>query len=139
MKNLTCEILKAKEYQELWSNEKLVLFIKLWGHVDNSLRFDSDIESGEQWVRVFKNNTILGILGVSIPMLFLNEHCENSNGDYDFAKDVHVVKDKDFDANSWYIDLDIVELSVPEIIWHASLDAVNPECMSINDFWYATV
>ena len=45
----------------------------------------------------------------------------------------------DFDAYSWCIDLDIVKLSVPEIIWHASLDSVNPECMSINDFWFATV
>jgi len=79
MKNLTFEILKAKEYQETWSNEKLEQFIKLWGQVENSLKFDNDIESGEQWVRVFKNNAILGMLGVSVPILFLNEHCDISN------------------------------------------------------------
>lgn len=139
MRNLTCEIIKSKEYQKTWSKEKLELFIKLWGQVDNSVKFDCDIQSGEQWIRVFKDNVIVGMLGVNIPMLLLNELYESSNRNYNFIKDVHVVKVINFDANSWNIDLNIIKLAVPEIIWHASLDAVNPECMSINDFWYATV
>ena len=72
MKNLTYEILKIKKYQKTWSEEKLKLIIKLWGQLDNSLNFDNDIESGEQWVKILKNNNVIAMIGVGIPMLILN-------------------------------------------------------------------
>lgn len=139
MRNLTDEILKSKEYQKTWSKEKLDILIKLWGEEDGSLKFDCDIESGEQWISIFKNNTKLAMIGIKLPILFLNERCVNNIKEYDFIKEVHVVRDIDFDTNSWYINLDVIKHSVPELNWHASADAVNSECISINDFWYATI
>ena len=139
MRDLTNEILKSKRNQNTWSQEKLELLLKLWGQVDDSLKFDNDIESGELWVRVLKNSKVIGIIGVNIPLLIITDNYLNNSRNYDFFRDVHIVEDVDFNVNSWYIDLDTIKLSVPEITWRASQDAVNPECMSINDFWYATV
>lgn len=139
MRNLSEEILEAMKYQSNWSKEKLILFIKRWEKEDNTLWFDCDFEAGEQWVRVFKDDRMFGLLGVDLPILFLDTLCEGGNRNCDFFEDVHVVKDSDFDADIWKIDLDILKKAFPLIVWNASPDAVNPECMSINDFWYATV
>jgi hypothetical protein len=139
MRNLTVEIQEAMKCQSNWTKEKQILFIKRWEKEDNSLWFDCDVEAGEQWVRVFKDNCMFGLLGVDFPILFLDTLSEDGNRNYNFFEDVHVVKERDFDADIWKIDLEILKKALPGIVWNASQDAVNPERMSINDFWYATV
>lgn len=139
MRNLTDEILLSKKYLKDWSREKLEQIVKSWKLEDNALIFDNDPGSGELWVRVIKNNEVLCLLGVSLPLLIMSEKCEKFNLDDDLVKLVHVVSDTDFNEKSWEINLKIIEAFVPEINWHASLDAVNTKYFSMNDFWYATV
>ena len=135
MRNLTYEILKAKEYQKTWSKEKFEIIVETWRQADKFLVFDIDLD--EQWARILKDNSIIGFLGIKIPILFLNDYVNIYM--YNFNKDIHIIYDKNFDNKTWIIDLKKVNQSIPELIWHASPDAINPACLSINDFWYATI
>ncbi len=138
MRNLTDEILISVKYQRNWSKGQLIQLIKRWEKKNTAIWFDCDFESGEQWVRVFKDDYMFGLIGVGVPILFLDTFFERSNINYKSIKDVHVVMEIDFDAKAWILDLEIFEKAFPQV-WHASSDSINPERMSINDFWYATV
>ena len=44
-----------------------------------------------------------------------------------------------YDLDEWSVNIDYLKKEIPQIYWHACEDAVNAECFSLNDFYFATV
>jgi|LSQX01.2.fsa_nt_gb hypothetical protein len=139
LKSLTDEIMKAIKKNADWTSNELTTVVEAWKKTDHSLKIDWDTGAGENWVSFFLNYERIGMLGVSVPILFLDSSYAGANDKCQLFKAVHVVHVDDFDAKEWFMDMEQFNKLVPELSWRANIDAVNPNSMSINDFWFETI
>lgn len=95
---------------------------------------DWDKSCGEEWVR-FGNSThgLVCLIHTQIKLIFCNKN-------YDLnLKNIAIVFINNFDVQEWSINLHQLKLLIPELKWHACIDAVNPNQFSLKELYYATV
>lgn len=134
------EVLKNAKRKKVFIDEKefeeLVMRIML---KDNTLKLDWDDGAGEEWARL-SNEThgIVCMMNVRIGIVFIRKT-------YDYAKIkdeiemLEIVFVDSYCVDDWYINLENLRLSIPEIYWHTSGDAVNVDAFSLDDFYFATI
>lgn len=70
LKSLTDEIMKAIKKNADWTSNELTTVVEAWKKTDHSLKIDWDTGAGENWVSFFLNYERIGMLGVSVPILW---------------------------------------------------------------------
>lgn len=135
MRDMLVELLDARKHKIYKENEFEALLQNLKeSNAGNTIDWDGG--AGEEWA--FVNNEGISImLNRRIGICFVRGTLDETKVScLSQCKCVYVDR---FDIDEWYIDLTDLRKSVPEIIWSASDDAVDPRCFSLNDFYYATV
>ena len=54
-------------------------------------------------------------------------------------KNLEIVFTENYYSSDWTIGVSDLKKEIPEIYWYASEDAVNTNCFSLDDFYFATV
>ena len=101
------------------------------------LTMDRDDGAGERWARLWNQNLWI-MVHQNIGIAFMR----SSKVTVQIPKSIAhltVVSVDVIDAEEWYLDLDQLALDIPEVCWHACVDAVDPTAFSLNDLYYATV
>jgi len=128
MRDMLVELLDARKHKIYKENEFEALLQKL--------AIDWDSGAGEEWA--FANNEGFSImLNRRIGICFVRGTLDEAAASC--LSQCKCVSVDGYDIDEWYIDLTDLRKSVPEIVWSASDDAVDPRCFSLNDFYYATV
>lgn len=137
-KNMT-EILKKAKKKKIFQNNEFQKILKKILLADENLTLDWDDGAGEEWARFYNQtdgkvcmiNAKIGIAFIRISYEF-----NNINNVIDMLE---VVFTDDYGSDDWFIDLADLKESIPELYWHTSEEAVNPNGFSLDDFYFATV
>jgi len=107
--------------------------------VQGDISLDWDEWSGEEWLSLMTSSERVAIIGVKIPIAFIASKFEDDLKFCELMKKLFIVTIDDFDKEIWTIDLDEYRHNIPELEWHVSEDAVNPNAFSTSEFWFATI
>lgn len=135
MKDLYVELLDAKTNKVYKENEFERLLLSL-DSLSNGLTVNWDSGAGEEWA--FVNSDVFsimlnrrigicfvrGVLDISVSSCLSQCKCVFVDG---------------YDLKEWCIDPDVLNKCISEIVWHSHDNAIDPQCFSLNDFYYATV
>lgn len=125
---------KMKKYEDILEFENLIRKIEELKEYE----LDWDTGAGEDWARFLNNNyEIVLMLHTKIGIVFLRE--DVSPNIYTILKELMIVEVHDYGSDEWCIDLSNITRDLPEINWLASKETVNPEKMSLQDLYFATV
>lgn len=130
---------KAREFPLFGGNEEIKNLIAAICAKDSSLIVDWDDDAGEEWVRLCsKVHGKVFMMHTQLRIVFIRK-----SYDFDLISDaleqIAVIFTDNYSADEWYIDLFELKNNFPEISWHACEEAVNPDCFSLDDLYYATV
>lgn len=133
------EVLKRAKQKKIFVNQEFKEILMQIQSADATLKIDWDDGAGEEWAR-FSNqkNGIVCMINRNIGLIFIRsaykfQNIEHIIGDYE------VVFTEDYCSNDWKINTDKLKYEMPEICWHASESAVNVNCFSLDDFYFATI
>lgn len=134
------ETLKQAKRKKLFSNQQefkdLLTQIKI---ADTELKLDWDDGAGEEWARFYNlTDGIVCMMNTKLGLVFMRKKYENQDIKK-ILKNLEVVFTKNYYSSDWTIDVSELKKEIPEIYWHASEDAVNTNCFSLDDFYFATV
>ena len=135
MRDMFIELLDARKHKTYKENEFEGLLIKLEkSHEGNTVEWDSG--AGEEWA--FVNNSGLSLmLNRRIGICFVCGKLDESvMACLSQCKCVFV---DGYDIEEWCVDLTDLHTGIPEIVWSATDEAVDPHCFSLNDFYAVTV
>lgn len=106
---------------------------------DTELRLDWDDGAGEEWAR-FSNLTdgIVCMINSKLGLAFIRERYKFQNIERTL-ENFEIVFTENYYSNDWSIDVNSLKKEISEIYWHASESAVNTNCFSLDDFYFATV
>lgn len=106
---------------------------------DIELKLDWDDGAGEEWAR-FNDLTdgIVCMINAKLGLVFMRKKYKNQEIKK-ILKNLEVVFTENYYSSDWTIDVSDLKKEIPEIYWHASEDAVNANCFSLDDFYFATV
>lgn len=138
MRELSQLLIKAKETKKF---EDILEFENLIHKIEELREYilDWDIGAGEEWARFFTNDSgIVLMLHIKIGIVFLRKGYV-SKAVYSALEDLFIVEVDNYGTDEWCIDLTKVKSDLPEIEWVVSKEAVNPEKMSLQDLYWATV
>ena len=139
MKDMLATLRKAKQ-KKVFKNQKefedVLAKIQL---ADTELRIDWDDGAGEEWAR-FNNLTdgIVCMINSKLGLAFIRKK-------YNFQKiepilnDFEIVFTENYYSSDWSINLNNLRKEISEIYWHTTESAVNTNCFSLDDFYYATI
>jgi hypothetical protein len=136
MRDLLVEVLNAKKISKKWNREKLFEMAKRFKNAskDNSIMWS--YESGKEVCGFLINGQLVAYVHEKLSICFcLNEFDKYRNIYSDL---LWFVKTEDFYRDEWFVDLKKMQETVPELPWRASIEAVNPESFSIDEFKFAT-
>ena len=134
------EILRKAKCKRVFENqEEFRAVLTQMQSADAELRLDWDDGAGEEWA-IFDNlaDGIVCMMNARLRLAFIREK-------YNFQKIEQVLRDfeivftENYDLDEWSVDVEHLKKEIPQIYWHTSEDAVNAECFSLNDFYFATV
>lgn len=134
------ETLKQAKQNKIFTNQKefkdVLTQIQL---ADIELRLDWDDGAGEEWAR-FSNLTdgIVCMVNARLGLAFIKKKYRFQNIEH-ILKNFEIVFIENYSSNDWSIDVNKLKTEISEIYWHASEDAVNTKCFSLDDFYFATV
>ena len=133
------EVLKRARQKKIFANQEFQEMLMQIQSADATLKIDWDIGAGEEWAR-FSNqeNEIVCMINRNIGLIFIRSMYEFQNIEHVIG-DFEVVFTENYWSEDWTIDTGKLKDEVPEIHWHACEGAVNPNCFSLDDFYYATV
>jgi hypothetical protein len=96
-------------------------------------KVDWDEGAGEEWLRVFDGPSLVALISVALPFVFIQR---DDNGSERLNGDLAVVAVDDFDEVQLSCSLEVLEGA-----FGASdrLGSLNPEGFSANDLWYSTI
>jgi hypothetical protein len=106
---------------------------------DAILDLDWDDGAGEEWaIFIHQEFGKVCMLNSKIGILFVRKSYADkiSKTLYDKYK-ICIVEN--YNTDEWFIDLDMLKRTIPQILWNASEDAVNPTGFSLDDFYFATI
>ena len=101
------------------------------------MTLDWDDGAGEAWARLWDSD-LWFMMHRRIVTVFMRSSTETPRIPSSIAH-LTIVPVDSIDAEEWYLDVDQLREDLPEIAWHACLDAVDPSALSLNDLHYATV
>jgi len=81
-------------------------------------------------------SSIIAYVHLRFPIGFAKKEFENFAKK--FKKSIHILTIDDFSNPEWIVDLNTLNVIASEISWHASVEAVDPNGFSIDDFRFAT-
>ena len=136
MYDLIQEIKKAAIFKKKWSKLELKLLITLFENESADNRIVCDFDSGEEICGFFKGSQLVAYIHTNYPIGFAKEEFHSFSKMFD--KNISIVTIDDFNAPLWSVDLESLRTIAPEISWNACVDAVNPNCFSIDDFRFAS-
>ena len=134
------EILRKAKCKSVFENQKeFQVVLTQMQLADAELRLDWDDGAGEEWAR-FGNlaDGNVCMMNAKLRLAFIREK-------YNFQKieqvlhDFEIVFTENYDLDEWSVDINHLKKEIPQICWHACEDAVNVECFSLDDFYFATV
>ncbi len=133
------EVLKRARNKKVFTNnefEELLIKIQI---ADDTLRLDWDDGAGEEWAR-FSNQEdgIVCMISAKIGLAFIRKNYKVSNIK-NAINLLEIVFTDDYCSNNWFIDLANLKQMIPELYWHASEGAVNPNSFSLDDLYFATI
>lgn len=134
------ETLRKAKQKKIFTNQKE--FKDVLAQIqsaDMELRLDWDDGAGEEWAR-FGNLTdgIVCMINTGLGLAFIKKKYRFQNIEH-ILKNFEIVFIENYSLNDWSIDVKKLKMEIPEIDWHASEDAVNTKCFSLDDFYFATV
>lgn len=134
------EILRRAKQKKIFANQEefkdVLMQIQM---ADTGLRLDWDDGAGEEWARL--SNLMDGIvcmINTKIGVAFVKKRY-NFQNIKNILDDFEIVFTEDYCTDDWFIDISHLEKEISEIYWHASENAVNKKCFSLDDFYFATV
>ena len=134
MIDMTEILLRAEQYDSLWSKDSLKLLIGK----KEAMIFDWDMECGERWATVFLDHKFIGYKSSIVPIVFCKtvflKEIENF-----LEEKVIIINEDDFDSKKWFIDPQRIEKCSLKLNWIISEQVLDLEQFSINDLWYATI
>ena len=136
LNDLIKEVKNATIYRGKWSKLELDSMIKFFENDSITNQIACDFDSDEEICGFFKGSQLVAYVHIYFPIGFAIKefHCFAAK----FDNSINIVEIDDFTAPLWCVDLEILKTVAPEITWNASVDAVNPDCFSIDDFRFAT-
>ena len=139
MQSLNDIFIKAKEnkvYNNLAEFEDILTMLKA---SDKDLNLDWDKGAGEEWA-VFTKADIgyVCMMNTKIGAVFARNDYLSKEG-IRILEMLYLTEVESFSIEDWFVDLEVLEESVPEINWHASISAVDTEKLSLNDLYFATI
>ncbi len=137
-KDFMSEIEKGLAYKDNWSENELKRYVEIF--VENGYgRKDWDPDSGEEICFLYTENGGKALIHSKFPIGIANESFLESEHAFGhlFSKEIHIVKTEDFNKELWFIDLEKLKETAPEIKWIAGPDAVDIASFSALDFVYA--
>lgn len=134
------EVLKRAKQKRVFANqvefENLLKEIQI---ADETLWLDWDDRAGEEWAKFSnKANGIVCMLSTSLRLAFIRHNYSTQRIKH-ILQDYEVIYTDDYGTDEWRIDTYELKCEIPEICWHASEEAVNTKCFSLDDFYFATI
>lgn len=138
MENMMEILKKARDKKVFLDNEFEELLTKIQ-LADSNLELDWDDGAGEEWAR-FSNQKdgIVCMICAKIGVAFVRRNYAFNNIKSIIGM-LEVVFTDDYCSDNWFIDLADFAQMIPELYWHASEGAVNANCFSLNDLYFATI
>lgn len=134
------ETLKKAKQKKAFTNQQefkeLLTQIRL---ADAELKLDWDDGAGEEWAR-FSNlsDGIVCMINVRLRLAFIRKKYNFQNIKKSL-ENFEIVFTDNYYSDEWSIDVTILKKEISEIYWHASEEAVNTSCFSLDDFYFATI
>lgn len=138
MENLM-DILNRARQRKVFKNDE---FEKLLTEIlmnDSDLKLDWDDGAGEEWARFFNQKEgLVCMMNAKIGIAFVrkNYKLDNLKRVLDMIEIIYV---DDYSSDNWFVDLFEFKQMIPELYWHASEGAVNSNCFSLDDLYFATI
>lgn len=137
MKDVVELFVNAKK-KKLLKNIEFKELIRQIKFADPNLILDWDEGAGEDWARFIDSKKgIVFMMHSRIGVVFIRKVYE-----YDKIKkivtELEVVFVDNYNSKEWYANLAEFE-KIPEVYWHACENAVNTNCFSLDELYYATV
>ncbi len=138
MENMIDVLKRARQKKVFVNNEFEELLMKIQS-ADSNLKLDWDCGSGEEWAR-FSNRKdgIVCMISAKIGLAFIRKNYESDNI-RETIDMLEVVYTEGYSSDEWFIDLADLKQTIPELYWHASEKAVNPNSFSLDDLYFATI
>lgn len=138
MENMIEVLKRARNKKVFTNNEFEELLIKIQT-ADNGLKLDWDDAAGEEWARLFnQEDGIVCMISAKIGVAFIKKEYKFSNV-RNVLDMLEIVFTDDYCSDDWFIDLANLKQMIPELYWHASEGAVNTNCFSLDDLYFATI
>ncbi len=137
-KDLTPLLIEALQQLKSWSNRELMNVLSEISQLIPEARINWDREAGEDWLSISVGKKWIGIIRVDFPIAFFNDDYSKLVRKVLKSHNVKMIAVNDFSEPSFKLDLSQVKEILPGG-WHADPDAVDPNSLSIADFWYATI
>ena len=138
MENMIEVLRKARNKKIFLNNEfgELLMEVQL---ADSNLTLDWDDGAGEEWARFFsQKDGIVCMVSAKIGVAFIKK-CYEFNNIKNIMDMLEIVFTDNYNLDNYFIDLTSLEQEIPEFYWHASEGAVNINCFSLDDLYFATV
>ena len=130
----------ADSLKQSWGYSGCDPIIELFQEESENNRIVCDVLSGEEICGFFRDMHLVAYIHLKFPIGFVKKEfmCFINKVKVRIPIHVHLVIIKDFFDLEWHVNLNALKLIAPEISWNASVDAVNPDCFSIDGFRFAT-
>lgn len=139
MKNILEVLIQAKNKLKFGTNNDFIDHLNIIGSSDKQLTLDWDDGAGEEWARFsHKDHGIVYMINAKIGVIFARKSYEkNIPKKFFLIYEIAIVNN--YRNEEWFIDIELLPKLISEIDWSVSQYSVNPNCFSLNDFYYATV
>lgn len=135
MRDMFVELLDAKKCKIYKENEFEELLQKLKS-LSEGLMINWDSGAGEEWA--FVNSDAFSVmLNRRIGICFVRGILDLSTSSC--LSQCKCVSVDGYDLREWYIDLVELNKCIPEIVWPFHDNVVDPNCFSLDDFYFMTV
>ena len=136
--DLTPLLSEARQFSSRWSKDKVRQAAKCILQHLRGTTLDWDEWAGEEWARVLLDRTVLALIHVQTPLVFMLATYLRK----DLASELseigsHTVSVDDFEEKHYKVDQSRLKEVFPGKLWPS--DAIDPEKLSIFDLWWATV
>lgn len=139
MKDMLETLRKARQNSLFLDQQEFKNILMKIQRMDMELELDWDDGAGEEWARLSNwSDGIVCMINVKLRLVFIRKKYKIKNIEK-ILEGFEIVFTENYDSEDWSMDVGKLESEIPEINWHASEDAVNTSCFSLNDFYFATV
>jgi len=136
MRNFNNELEKANLLNGEWGQSVFDSLIDFFTSTEKTNNIVCDFDSGEEICGFFDDSQLIAYVHLRFPIGFAKKEFEYYANK--FKDCIRILTVDDFNTAEWFVDLELIKSVASEISWHASVDAVNPSCFSVDDFRFAT-